>query len=300
MKPESRRLAVFDVQRFCFQDGPGIRTTIFTKGCSLRCVWCHNPESLRPDPELLYYADKCLHCGLCAGACPSAAHAMTPAGHALARKKCTACGACVETCPGRALELAGTRRDTDSLLADIPRDRAVYAQTGGGVTVSGGEPLLQPEPLAELLAACKERGIHTAVETAGNIPPDHLAAVLPHVDLFLWDFKALSPDLHRRGTGADNALILANLESLFAHFPGPIWIRIPVIPGFNDSEDELRNIARRLSGHRIERIELLPYHDIALSKYHALGLEYPMAATPPPKETLQALRNAVSGHWETR
>ncbi len=296
----SRQLAVFDVQRFCFQDGPGIRTTVFTKGCTLRCAWCHNPESLRPGPELLYYADKCLHCGLCLDACPAAAHTMSAVSHELAREKCTGCGACVETCPGRALELAGTNRDTDSLVEEILRDKDVYDQTGGGVTVSGGEPLLQPEPLAELLAACRARGVHTAVETAGNVPPDSLAAVLPHVDLFLWDFKAVSPDLHQRGTGADNAQILANLETVFATFPGGIWIRIPIIPGFNDSEEELRAIARYLGDRRVERVELLPYHDVALSKYQALGLEYGLAGTAPPdKEAMQLLREAVSGKWET-
>ena len=258
---------VFDVQRFSLHDGPGIRTTVFFKGCDLRCLWCHNPESQRREPELMLYPEKCTVCGACKRAC---AAAFTDA--------CRRCGACADVCRAGARTRSGYARDTAELAALVLRDRPFYEQSGGGMTLSGGEPLLQAEAAAGLLRACKEAGVHTAVETAGHVPAAALEVVLPCTDLFLYDIKGIDPALHRRNTGADNALILANARRLAAE-AAEVVFRMPYVPGFNDGEAEAAAAFAKSLGRPLE---LMAYHEIGAGKYAALGRAYPAAAAAPP------------------
>lgn len=276
-------MQVFDIQHFSVQDGPGIRVSVFLKGCPLNCGWCHNPESKSRKPVLLYYADKCAGCGACASVCPNGVHRLEAVkGHILLRDRCTVCGKCTSVCPEKALETAGRNMKTEEILKEIVRDRPFLE--GGGVTLSGGEPLIQPEEAAQLLRLCKGEGISTAIETAGCVPFAAFEKVLPFTDLILYDVKAVSLKLHRKGTGTDNRLILENLDRCLKEFTGCIWVRIPVIPGFNADAGEMEEIGRYLAPRsaRIERVELLPYHDVGESKYHALSIPYPFADTPVP------------------
>jgi glycyl-radical enzyme activating protein len=270
---------VFDVQRFSIHDGPGVRTTVFLKGCPLRCRWCHNPESRRPAPELLFAAERCVGCGACLAACPHGAHRVVDGEHRFERERCTACGACAAECPATALELAGRTAGVPELLAEVLRDRDFYEASGGGLTLSGGEPTAQPDFTAALLSATRAQGIPTAVETCGWCDFAVLERLRPLVDLFLFDLKA-DPDRHRDLTGADAGPILANLRRL--HGSGArIRLRLPMVPGVNDTDEHFGNIAglvRELPG--LEGLQLLPYHPLAAGKYRALGIASPPLAEP--------------------
>ncbi len=266
---------LFDIIRTSTVDGPGVRTTVFFKGCSLNCRWCHNPESRRDEPQLLFDRRKCSGCGSCAGVCP------TP-------ERCTGCGRCAAVCPTGARTRCGEDRTVEALLAEVMRDKPFYAATGGGVTCSGGECLLQADFLRAFLAACRAQGIHTAVDTAGHLPWTAFAAVLPHTDLFLYDIKCADAALHRVGTGADNRLILDNLHRL-CDAGAEVIVRVPVIPGFNDTPTEQAAIAALLEPLPIRAVELLPYHRMGEHKFAALGLEVPEFAVPSP-ETMADLR----------
>ena len=248
---------LFDIERDSLVDGPGIRTTVFFKGCNLRCAWCHNPESQQGEPELLYYRDKCTGCGKCAEVCP----------HHL--ESCELCGKCTWYCPADARELCGRRYEADEVLSVLLRDTDYYASTGGGVTFSGGECMLQIDFLEALCRACREKGIHTAIDTAGCVPWARFERVLPYASLFLYDMKARDPRVHRRLTGADNALILDNLERLL-DAGARVWVRVPCVPGGNDGE--LEGIAEWLAGKPVERVELLAYHRLGGGKRALLGL----------------------------
>lgn len=288
-------IQVFDIQHFSVQDGPGIRVSVFLKGCPLNCGWCHNPESKSSKPVLLYYPDKCIGCGACAAVCPRRAHCFEPEkGHVLLRDRCVVCGKCTGVCPEKALETAGRGMEAEEILGEIVRDRPFL--TGGGVTLSGGEPLMQAEEVSVLLKLCKKEEISTAIETAGCVGFQAFEQVFPYTDLLLYDLKAVSGDVHRRGTGMDNKLILNNLDRCLAEFGGRIWVRIPVVPGFNAGEAEMEQIGRFLSrrSERIERVELLPYHDVGESKYHALSIPYPFAGTPVPEpEEMKGFREIL-------
>lgn len=272
-------LHVFDIQRFSVQDGPGIRTTVFLKGCGVGCLWCHNPESISSRNQLLYYAEKCVGCGACAGACGQGVHRIAEEGHTVLREKCIACGACSRICPAEALAIAGYAMGTEELLKKIARDRAFYQSTGGGVTFSGGEPLLQAEQLQPVMRRCRQAGISTAVETSGYTAWDAFEMLLDTTELFLYDLKCGLDQTHRQVTNIGNRMIQQNLTRLFQRGKR-IWIRIPVIPGVNDNPAELGKMAQliRQGGNQAERVELMPYHDIGKSKYAALGLEYPFEA----------------------
>lgn len=266
---------LYDIQRFSLDDGPGIRTTFFLKGCNLRCQWCHNPESIHPEPQLLYYAAKCQSCGACVQICPQQAHALDGV-HRFDRKRCNACGLCERVCPSGALLLRGREITPEDVVTEAMKDYAFFASSGGGITFSGGEPLLQPAFLAESLRLLRQRDVHTAVDTAGNVPWSSFAAILPFTNLVLFDLKAFSVSKHRSATGADNEQILRNLQTLSTGTSCTLWVRIPAVRGLNllGPEDEewhrmlffLRNLSR------IERIDLLPYHRLGEVKYEALGL----------------------------
>jgi len=262
---------IADIIRFSTHDGPGIRTTVFLKGCPLSCAWCHNPETISPTPEIGYVAKKCIGCGECVRVCPEGAHHIDDRGHTFDRSLCVACGACAEACLGEALTLYGREMTAEEILATVLRDRAFYERTGGGLTLSGGEPLLQANFCAELLEMARREGIHTAVDTCGAVPWGAFEQVLPMTDIFLYDLKHTDPEIHRRYTGADNELILQNLRHL-SEAGAAIEIRIPVIPGVNDDET-FRAAADDLLGGLagIREVKRLPYNPYARSKYEAVG-----------------------------
>lgn len=250
---------IFDIQRFCVHDGPGIRTTVFMKGCPLRCKWCHNPESQRPYPELMVYPDKCVRCGECLKVCPKAFDA-----------RCDNKGVCAAVCRHSAREVCGRTAAVEEIVAQVLRDERYYRTSGGGVTLSGGEPFFQPEFCLALLAACREAGLHTAVETAGCVPVEVLLEAAPLTDLFLYDIKGIDPEKHRQNTGAPNDLILSNARAL-SEAGADIRFRMPLIPGYNDDE---RAAVERFAEELSKPLEIMPYHDTGVSKYKALRREY--------------------------
>ena len=281
---------VFNIQRYSIHDGPGIRTTVFFKGCSLRCFWCHNPESMDLNPQIQIFPRKCISCGNCFEACPFHAHYINEGQRFFKREICRGCGECAGTCYGEALVLTGKMMTGEEIIKEVEKDRPFYKNSDGGVTFSGGEPLLQKEFLKALLMGSKDRGLHTAVDTAGNVPWQSFKEILPYTDLFLFDIKAYSEKIHKQATGAGNSRIIENLKLLTTE-NNDIWIRIPVIPDINDNMEEMEKISAYLAGlKRIKQIELLPYHQFGAGKYETLGMEYKaMKCVPPNKELMDRL-----------
>ena len=274
---------VFNVQRASFHDGPGIRTTVFLKGCPLRCPWCHNPEGVAAAPEVLVSEMRCLHCGSCVEACPRQGGPL-PAGSALGSAGCLACGSCAKACPSGAREIAGRTWTVGEVLAEVQRDWVTYEESGGGVTFSGGEPLAQTEFLLGCLDACRQAGLHTAVDTCGFAGRTVVTEVAERADLLLWDLKVLDSCRHLALTGAPLEPILENL-AVAARSGVPIWLRIPVIPGVNDDEETMRAAARlAATTPSVQRVSLLPYHRTASGKRLRLGREDPLAGTASPTE----------------
>jgi pyruvate formate lyase activating enzyme len=292
---------VLNIQHFCTHDGPGIRTTVFLKFCSLRCKWCSNPESIHPKPELAYNPSKCIgvkECGLCLKECPeSALFTVDPDVKVRINwDLCTNCGKCVPACPPQALSLFGHEMTVDEVLEEVEQDSAFYQESGGGITVSGGECLLQSDFTAALLAGAHERGITTAIETAGNVPWAFMEKVLPHVDTVLHDHKLTDPVRHKKWTGVDNARILANFKKAYETFPDTTFIaRTPLIPGVNDDEEHVRAVLAFIRPHKnVVDYELLPYFRFGESKYGFLGRVYELADfQPPTPESLAKLRSII-------
>ncbi len=275
---------VFGLQRFSLDDGPGVRTVVFLKGCNLRCCWCHNPESLAADPVLSFQRDRCVGCGACFMLCPVHQNAVT--GHQLNRNGCTACGKCAAVCPGQALSLIGETMSASAVMDTVVRDRRYY-RDGGGLTVSGGEPTRQPEFLRALLTLAREHGIATAVETNGLASDLLYRDLIPLVDVFLWDIKETDSGLHHHYTGHGNETILANLSAV-GEGGGRIILRCPLIPGINDRKDHLSGIEsliRHTPG--VIGAQVMPYHRLASGKAARYGLPPQREFTPPPHATVE-------------
>jgi len=281
---------IFNIQRFSIHDGPGIRTTVFFKGCPLRCLWCHNPESLEPHSEIVFFPAKCIACRQCFEACPTGALALADGERRYEKARCRLCGRCVDACYADALVMEGRTATSEEVVAEILKDRAFYETSGGGATLSGGEPLLQADFAADLLARCHAAGIHTCLDTAACVPWAAFEKALPHVDIVLLDLKIMDPERHRAVTGAGNERILANARRL-AGADRPVIVRVPIVPGYTDDEANIAAIgdfAREFP--RLDYVELLPYHRFAEAKYRRLGRAYELEGVePPPQERLDAL-----------
>lgn len=284
---------VFNIQPFSVQDGPGIRTTVFFKGCNLRCAWCHNPESWSGTPEVQQLPEKCIGCGACAAVCPHRAHRWEEGVHTIDRTRCTGCGACTAECFAGGLTLTGRTLTADEVMTRLLEDKLYFQNSGGGVTFSGGEAMLQLPFLKELLTRCRAAGIHTAVDTAGHLPFSAFEEILPFTDLFLYDIKAIDPDVHRRLTGVDNRHILDNLPRLLERGATAI-VRVPCVPGGN--WEEMPAIARYLQGKAVERVELLAYHRLGEGKRRGLGLCDLPFNTPAAEEMEALLQIFVTHH----
>ena len=262
---------IFNIQRFSIHDGPGIRTTVFMKGCPLNCVWCHNPESREIKPEIAYYPSKCLGCGACAAVCPCKRHIMDPQGHAFERGGCVRCGICSRACPSGALEIIGKEMTAAEVISEVKKDEPFYRNSGGGMTLSGGEPFFQPEFTQALLTLAKSEGLHTCVETCGAAAYELLDRAAGFTDIFLYDVKETDPLRHKEFTGVSNGSILKNLERLDAS-GAKIVLRCPIIPGINNNETHLKKLcelADRLKN--VVHIDIEPYHPLGISKAAAIG-----------------------------
>jgi len=266
------------VQKYSTKDGPGIRSTVFFKGCPLGCLWCSNPELIRSHPDLLYTREKCARCGTCIEACPRDALSFGEEGFiVIIRAACDGCGDCVKACPNGALELIGKLVTVDELVTDLLKDRVFYQTSGGGVTFSGGEPLWQSGFVTQVARRMKEEGIHTALDTAGYVSWCHFDEVLDYIDLVLFDIKLAGREPHRQFTGRENDLILANAQ-LLSQRGVPMHIRLVMIPGINDSAARLRARMEIVSSLKsVQQVDILPYHRYGAGKYARLGLEYPLA-----------------------
>lgn len=290
---------IFNIQKFCVNDGPGIRTTVFLKGCPLRCIWCHNPESKKTAPEMFYNAQKCVKCGRCAKACDKVCHEFSDDVHLYDREKCAVCGKCAEVCPTEALETAGYEISVEDALRDVLKDKVFYDNSGGGMTVSGGEPMLQFDFTLSLMKAAKEAGLHTCMETCGYAPEERYREIAPYVDIFLFDYKITDPEKHRECTGVTNELILSNLRMLDGA-GSKIILRCPIIPTVNDTEEHLSaiaNLANSLSN--VLEINIEPYHPLGSGKSEMLGKDYALKGLGfPEEETVKGWIETVKSRTE--
>ncbi len=279
---------ITDIKRFAIHDGPGIRVTVFFKGCPLSCWWCHNPECIAFSPQLVHYESRCMGCLECVRVCPTGALEKGAEGPVIHREKCIYCRECEKMCPTGAMEVAGRRVSVGYLIKEVEKDLPFMRNSGGGLTLSGGEPLAQADFAEALLREAKGRGIHTAVDTCGHVPFSVFERVCPFTDLFLYDLKFMDREKHRKYTGVYNNLILENLEKLLT-MKAEVQVRIPVLPGINDSE--MKDMAAWLSLKGVKDVVLLPYHRAGEVKYSRLGMNYRLKGMrPPSKQQLDEIK----------
>lgn len=279
---------VLEIVRMSTEDGPGIRTTVFFKGCTLACAWCHNPESIAARPQLCWVGNRCIGCGTCLKTCENGALSLSEQGMTIDRTRCKGCGACAAECPGTALELLGKQWTVDDLVAEVVKDRAYFEASGGGVTVSGGEPALQHEFAGAFLKALREKGLHTAVDTCGLCNREALDNLLPHAALVLFDLKIMDEEAHRRFTGRSNQQILENLrytaDYIRSHlYPKEIWMRTPVIPGATAGRENITAIGGFIAeniGDVVSRWELCAFNNLCRDKYLRLGRKWEFHDSP--------------------
>ncbi len=284
---------IFDIKHFAVHDGPGIRTTVFLKGCPLKCLWCHNPESIGKESQLGFLEHKCTSCGRCVTVCKSGAHYINGDGkHIFDRSKCTLCGKCEKACPGKVLTYYGKKAESEDIIADVLKDKDFYTcSKNGGVTLSGGECLMQPDFCEELLRCFKEEELHTAVDTCGFVSRTSLDKVIPYTDLFLYDLKAIDSAVHKKCTGQDNGIILENLKYLDSMGKN-IEIRYPYVPGFNDGETQRIGEFLKEFSH-ITRVKVLPYHNYAATKYKSLDMENTLPQVIPSDTEIEAAKKIL-------
>ena len=263
---------IFNIQRFSVNDGPSIRTTVFVKGCNLRCLWCHNPESISSRQEIQYFPEKCIMCGKCLDVCPEGAHYINSGGEKVFdRDKCRMCGLCIQHCLYDALVFVAKYMEPDEVVEVVMKDIDYYQNSGGGLTISGGEPLLQKEFVKTLFEKTHALGIHNALDTAANINWRDVEYVLPSVDVVLLDLKVMDPEVHRKVTGVPNTKIVQNAKRL-SQQDVDLIVRVPIIPGVNDTEEHMKQSAAFLKDFpKLLYVELLPYHDLGVGKYTSLG-----------------------------
>ena len=292
---------VFNIQKFSVHDGPGIRTLVFFKGCPLKCRWCSNPESQSPLPEFAWNATRCLHCGECVKRCCTNAVSLDEQGCPVVnRDLCRPMERCMceLCCPGGAVKIYGQQKTVEQILQVCRQDEMFYSRSGGGLTIGGGEPLFQPEAAIALLSAAKAGRIHTAMETCGHVRREDLLEACRHLDCLYFDIKCMNEERHRAGTGAGTELIHANLEAVREHFPGLyVRVRTPVIPGFNDTEEEIGAITRYVRGLGVSAYELLPYHRYGEQKYLMLGRNVPMGEENLESARFELLREVMEEEW---
>ncbi len=288
---------VFNVQKFSVHDGEGIRTLVFLKGCPLHCPWCSNPESQRREPERAYNSTRCLGasvCGRCAKACPTGAIGVVNGLIVFDRSRCTECHACVRACPSGAQTVYGESQSVDQILRQVEEDGVFYARSGGGITLSGGEALAQPEFALALLRESRKRHIHTAIETCGHYPTEVLEQACRNLDSLIFDIKCLDSERHRKGTGVGNELILKNIAFVFEQFPNlPVLVRTPVIPGFNDTEEDILSIREIIPKRKNVRYEVLTYHRMGQPKYGYLGRRYALEGVRADEAFMKRIRSIL-------
>ncbi len=291
---------IFNIQRYSVNDGPGIRTLVFFKGCPLRCEWCSNPESQKIKRQIMVFDNLCTQCGTCVAVCPNSCITIQEDKRIYYPKNCDRCGQCRDICPNSAVKLVGEKMSIKDVVAIAEKDYLFYLNSGGGVTLGGGEPTMQPEFATNLLQALKKYGIHTVIETCGYTEWRIFERLLPFIDLVLYDVKHINPLTHEAQTGKSNQRILRNLVNLLGK-KAPVIIRIPVIPGFNDDIQAMSEIGLFLNTHNhnavIERVDLLPYHKLGINKYKALGLSYKLdGSQTPEKKRLEELKQTLVDH----
>jgi len=313
-KPETQEAVVLNIQRMSTEDGPGIRTSVFFKGCSLKCTWCHNPESILAKPQIQWIGTHCIGCKTCLDVCENGALSFTPEGVAIDRDRCIGCGACADECPSTAMDLLGKRWTLEGLIAEVAKDRVYFEKSEGGITATGGEPTVQAPFVAAFLKGLRETGIPTALDTCGQCARRALDAILPHADMVLFDVKEIDPDRHKTFTGVTNERILENLIHVAKKIradgnPKRLWVRTPIIPNATDREENIRGIgafiASNLQG-AVQRWELCAFNNLCRDKYVRLGIDWAFKDDQPmTREDMEALAQAAKSsgvdpdivHW---